>query len=49
MDIDTLSKDIAAALEDHALLHWEQQPKAAQIIRSFVNDYIKKVVRDFYD
>jgi len=49
MDIDTLAKDIASALEDHALIHWEQQGKTAEIVRSFINEHIKKIVREFYD
>lgn len=49
MDTETLARDIASALEDHALIHWEQQGKTAQIVRSFLNEHIKRMVKEFYD
>tara|TARA_B100000925_G_C21786773_1_gene378702 strand:- start:494 stop:643 length:150 start_codon:yes stop_codon:yes gene_type:complete len=49
MDIKKLSKDIASALEDHALIAWDQQNTTAQIVHSFVNEFIKKEIREFYD
>ncbi len=49
MDIKKLSKDIASALEDHALIAWDQQGKTAEIVSSFVNEFIKREIREFYD
>ena len=49
MDVNKLAEDIAFALEDHKLIHWNQKPKTAEIVKSFVNEHLKKAVKEFYD
>ena len=48
-DVGHLSDVIADALEDHALIPYTQRIKTSQIIKSFVNDYLKEMVKEFYD
>ena len=48
-DITHLSQEIASALEDHALIAYTQQKKTSQIVRHFINDYLKEVTKEFFD
>jgi len=48
-NVGHLSDIIADALEDHALIPYTQRQKTSEIVKSFVNDYLKEMVKEFYD
>ena len=48
-DVGHLSDEIANALEDHALIAYTQRGKTSEIVKSFINDYLKEMVKEFYD
>jgi hypothetical protein len=48
-NVEHLSDVIADALEDHALIAFTQRSKTSEIVKSFVNDYLKEMVKEFYD
>ena len=48
-DVGHLSDVIADALEDHALIPYTQRHTTSQIVKSFVNDYLKEMVKEFYE
>jgi|TARA_R110002012_G_C11668986_1_gene612900 hypothetical protein len=47
-DVKHLSKEIAFALEDHALISYNQQEITSNIIKHYVDEYIKETIKDFY-
>jgi len=49
MDLQKLSEQAARALEDHKLIAYEAQGKAADIIKVIMGHGIKRMVEDFYD
>ncbi len=49
MDVKKLAEDIAFALEDHKIIHWNQKHKTAEIVRSFVTEHLKRTIKDYYD